>query len=261
MKTNQSLVLCYEDFLALCSTYRLSTKKYNFEKLKLFEWPGVFEQLPFGISIIDYSSGQYLYLSHNSEEILSYSKMDYNQGLQFQYSKMLPEDQHIFNKDIFPDILRFLSSISSNEFEQYRFSFTYRYYRKDGFITNLLQHSTYLEPDPFGKPILNRVIFSDITNFKADSEMSLTIAYQSKDKGFIPVFKKRYNSQPKNIFSGRELEILQLSHQGLSSKLIADKLFLSIHTIKNYKRHMMERTSSKNITGLINFALKNRVLI
>jgi DNA-binding CsgD family transcriptional regulator len=260
MKINQNLVSCYEEFLDLCSSFRLPAANNSIRDLLLFEKPGVFEQLPFGSGLIDYTSRQYLYLSHNSEEILSYSKEDYNDGIKFQYNNMLPEDRHVFSEHIFPDILRFLLTIPRHEYELYRFSFTYRYYRKDGCITNLLQHSTYLEPGPDGYPLLNRAVFSDITYYKTDNGMSLTISYLTKDKGCLRIYKKKYYNPPKTFISNRELEILKLSLNGLSSKLIADKLFLSIHTVKNHKRNMMEKTASRNISELINFALKNKLL-
>lgn len=261
MKSNQPLVSCYEDFLNICSSYHLPQNKIRLEEFLVLEKPGLFDQLPFGSSLIDYSSRQYLYLSQNAEEILSYDPDDYKQGIGFQYNKLLPEDRHIFGEHIFPDILRFLSTIPQSEYGKYRFSFSFRFYRKDGCISNILQHSTYLEPNICGRPLLNLVVFSDITFYKTDNWMSLTISYFTKEKGYIPLFRKRYNPQPIKLISKRELEILQLSLKGLSSKLIADKLFLSIHTIKNHKRNMMEKTSSKNISELINYALKNKLLI
>jgi DNA-binding CsgD family transcriptional regulator len=260
MKTNQTLVSCYEDFLDQCSSFRLPAGNNDIEELLMFEKPGVFDRLPFGSCLIDYSSRQCLYLSHNSEEILSYCKADYLHGIEFHYNNMLPEDRHIFNKHLFPDILRFLLTIPKSEFECYRFSFNYRFYRKDGCFMNILQHSTYFEPDRNGRPLLNRIIFSDITYFKTDDWMSLTISHHKKGIGFIPVLKKRYNPHSKTCISNRELEILNLSLKGLSSKLIADKLFLSVYTVKNHKRNMMGKTDSRNMSELINFALKHKLL-
>src|SRR5665647_2200412 len=111
MKIDQTLVTCYEDFLDLCSSFRLPARKQNIEELLTFDKSGVLEHLPFGNCLIDYSSKKHLYMSHNSKEILSYSQDDYRHGLGFQYNKMLPEDRYIFSEHIFPDILRFLSTI------------------------------------------------------------------------------------------------------------------------------------------------------
>jgi len=261
MKTTQTLVSCYEDFLDHCSSCQTADRLEYVKEYLLFEKIGFFDEMPFGCGLIDYSSGKFLYITHNSEEILGYGKEDFELGIELYNRNIMTEDRKIFSEHIFPDILRFLFTIPHAEYENYRFSFTFHYFRKDGCRINLLQHCTYFLPDPFGRPLLNRVIFSDITCFKADERMSLTISCHEKGKGFTPVFFRRYMPQSKSCISNRELEILKLSLKGLSSKLIADKLFLSIFTVKNHKRNMMEKTESRNMPELINYALKNKLLI
>ena len=49
----------------------------------------------------------------------------------------------------------------------------------------------------------------------------------------------------------RELEILDLLSRGLSSKEIAEKLFISPHTVEYHRRQMLKKTDSKNIAELI----------
>lgn len=256
-KSNLTPITCYEEFLDLCSTSKLSDRKLNFDDLLLFDKLVINDPIPFGCSLIDYKFRQFIYLSRNVEEILSYSEDDFKQGIEFLYNKLLPEDQYVYNNLIFPDILNFLLTIDLFNYERYRFSFTYRFYRKNGTIATILQHSNFLEPDPNGRPLLNRVIFSDITYFKPDNEISLAVSYFTKEKNFIPVFKKCYSNNHISCLSNRELEILRLCIEGLSSKQIADKLFLSVNTIKNHKRNMMEKTKTNNISSLIYYALKN----
>jgi DNA-binding CsgD family transcriptional regulator len=52
-------------------------------------------------------------------------------------------------------------------------------------------------------------------------------------------------------FSSRELEILKLIESGLSSKEIADKLFLSVHTVNTHRRNILEQCGKDNISNLI----------
>jgi hypothetical protein len=52
-------------------------------------------------------------------------------------------------------------------------------------------------------------------------------------------------------FSSRELEILKLIASGLSSKEIADKLFLSVHTVNTHRRNILDRCEKCNISNLI----------
>jgi PAS domain S-box-containing protein len=57
-------------------------------------------------------------------------------------------------------------------------------------------------------------------------------------------------------FSKRELEVLQLSCQGLPMKKIAEKLFIADRTVESHRANMMEKTGAKNVIELIIFALK-----
>jgi hypothetical protein len=52
-------------------------------------------------------------------------------------------------------------------------------------------------------------------------------------------------------FSSRELEILKLIESGMSSMQIADKLFLSVHTVNTHRRNILDRCGKCNISNLI----------
>ncbi len=54
----------------------------------------------------------------------------------------------------------------------------------------------------------------------------------------------------------REKEILQLIAQGLSTKMIADQCFISIHTVETHRRHLLEKLEVKNSMELIKEASK-----
>ena len=55
----------------------------------------------------------------------------------------------------------------------------------------------------------------------------------------------------------RELEILKLIAEGLSSKQIGEKLFISPRTVDTHRTNLMNKLDIHNIAGLIRFALKN----
>lgn len=63
-----------------------------------------------------------------------------------------------------------------------------------------------------------------------------------------------------NSLTERELEILQHICQGLSNEEIGNKLFISPKTVKSHKSNLLEKTNSKNIQGLILFAIKNKIV-
>ena len=61
-------------------------------------------------------------------------------------------------------------------------------------------------------------------------------------------------------FSEREIEVIKLSCRELSSKQIADKLFISIRTVEKHRNRIMERTNAKNFIGSILYAIKHQFI-
>jgi len=52
-------------------------------------------------------------------------------------------------------------------------------------------------------------------------------------------------------FSSRELEIIKLVSLGMESEQIANKLFLSVHTVNTHRRNILKKTGKANISELI----------
>jgi PAS domain S-box-containing protein len=61
----------------------------------------------------------------------------------------------------------------------------------------------------------------------------------------------------KSKFSQRELEVLQLICQGLSTTEISEKLFLSKHTIDSHRANLIAKTESRNTADLVMYAIRN----
>jgi DNA-binding NarL/FixJ family response regulator len=65
------------------------------------------------------------------------------------------------------------------------------------------------------------------------------------------------------IMSGltpKELSFFRLVCQGLTNKELSEKLFVSIKTIESYKTRLMSKTETRNTSGLILWAIKNKVI-
>jgi DNA-binding NarL/FixJ family response regulator len=59
----------------------------------------------------------------------------------------------------------------------------------------------------------------------------------------------------------RELDIIRLISEGLSNKLIADKLELSTHTVNTHRKNIMSKLNIPNTAGIVMFAVKNNLLV
>ncbi len=59
--------------------------------------------------------------------------------------------------------------------------------------------------------------------------------------------------------SNREMDVLKLICEQDSTDEIADKLFISPLTVKRHRQILMEKTQSKNLAGLVVFAIQHNI--
>jgi len=84
----------------------------------------------------------------------------------------------------------------------------------------------------------------------------------SEIKNFVRYF--RYPDEEMlmkgNIFSDREFEIIRLIESGLNSEEIAEKLFISTHTVNTHRRNILEKTGKTHISEVIYYLTERGVL-
>lgn len=67
-------------------------------------------------------------------------------------------------------------------------------------------------------------------------------------------------SYNKHSITEREQEILQLIVDGLTSKQIAEKLYISPRTVDTHRANLMEKLELNNIAELVRYAIKNQLV-
>ena len=63
-----------------------------------------------------------------------------------------------------------------------------------------------------------------------------------------------------NPLSDREFEIVRFIEAGLSSEEIAEKIFLSVHTVNTHRRNILQKTGQATIADLIYYFKEKRML-
>jgi DNA-binding NarL/FixJ family response regulator len=74
-----------------------------------------------------------------------------------------------------------------------------------------------------------------------------------------PANAVEYTCEGLNI-SEREMEIIRLIAEGLSNKEVADKLFLSTHTVTTHRKNIMNKLGVNNTAGLVLFAVRENLI-
>ena len=77
------------------------------------------------------------------------------------------------------------------------------------------------------------------------------------------LINESYGKEPliiQNELSNREITILKLVAKGLTNKEIADKLFLSTHTVVTHRKNITNKLGIKTISGLTVYAILNNII-
>jgi len=77
---------------------------------------------------------------------------------------------------------------------------------------------------------------------------------------FVDVIKKDYSADPFDTLSGREKEILTHIADGSTSKEIAEKLFISLSTVKSHRNNIMKKLKVNDMASLIKMAIKKGIV-
>lgn len=67
-----------------------------------------------------------------------------------------------------------------------------------------------------------------------------------------------YNS--KIMLSEREMEVLRLICEGLSTAEISERIFLSPRTVEGHRLRILEKTGTKNTAGMVAYAFRNGLI-
>lgn len=217
------------------------------------------------IYLLDYTSGKYTVVSNSIKSMLGYETDDFlNGGIDFTLANYNQKHLKLFNDEIFPDRLEILKKIPFDQHPNYVFSYNLQFKNRKGEYINLLQRNTFIKSDTNNNPLMSFGVITNINHFK--SEIPLVQVVEKINSSNIlenveTVFKKSYfPNQEEKLFTRREKEILPHLASGLSSKEIANKLYISEFTVINHRRNMMMKTGSLNVTQLVCFALMHCII-
>lgn len=212
--------------------------------------------------LVDYVKHSFLVIS-NSSSFLGYTTsylMD--AGLSYLYGLRHPEDFRIFNSKIFPLNLAFIKRhLCDDDIGSYVFSTNYRLKARGGNWLPISQRSRYIKLSAEGIPLVSIDSLSDISHFKNNCEIvniiEKVLGPQKLSKVEVNTFFPDDEGSP---ISKREINVLKCICDGLSSKQIAEKLNISIHTINNHRKNMLGKTNCKNLSELAARAIRTGIL-
>lgn len=215
--------------------------------------------------IVDYTRLNYSTVSTYCDQYLGYPT-DYlkDAGPGFYVNLWHKDDFRIYNEQIIPDIFRHLNNNDGSDASDILITLNYRIKDKKGNYVKISQKSVFLQMAPNGMPLAAVGTTTDISSFKPDANMVLSLEKLAKpgsaeENGEI-IKTIYYPDERDGILTKREIEVLKWVCEGYSSQQIAERLNNSIHTINNHRKNILQKTNAKNVIEAITYAIRNQIL-
>ncbi len=109
-------------------------------------------------------------------------------------------------------------------------------------------------------------LVSSVTDKKVASLFSYTLDTECNKYDLVETLKKivgphkKSDSENEQVLSKRETEILRTLVLGLTNQEVANKLFLSIHTVMTHRKKITRKLGIKTVSGLTVYALMNNIV-
>lgn len=130
-------------------------------------------------------------------------------------------------------------------------------FENESYIISMIEAgaSSYLLKNVEAFDLHEAIIKTEEDGFYFDSNISIEIIKKIIDKknAKSEIDLKDYS------LSDKEIEILKMICQEYNSQEIGDKLNLSYRTIERYRISIMFKTGSKNVVGMVNYAIRNGI--
>jgi DNA-binding CsgD family transcriptional regulator len=201
--------------------------------------------------VIDMHTMKYLYWSGNAKDLLGWEEDDYLAGgVQFTYSNIHPDDMAA-TQTFSQQIVTYYKSLSEIEKNNFRSYWDMRMVKKDGSYVRILLHDCPLKNDADGNTSVLLSFITDVTSMKPDRSCHLRMTNGKEDVLY------EYNVAEQKLHtltcpSNREIEVFRSISQGYQRKQIADKLNISVATVKTHCQNVYEKLGTNDSVESIN---------
>jgi DNA-binding CsgD family transcriptional regulator len=150
-------------------------------------------------------------------------------------------------------VINYCTDHNKPDFKNVKISLNYSFKNGLGEYLQILHRPVILEIDENLKPTLVLNITHHVDHIKREDSIGGVIVTADDNFIFDYNLDNKCIDLPKKI-SEQEMKILQLLGKGLDTKAIADKLFISPHTVDTHRRNLIKKTSCMDTTGVVAYA-------
>lgn len=246
----------FNDFITLMDTQQFNLKEMNYAVLKSHKTQ--LKQLSqlgnSSVFIFDLCKKEHVFSSGLYEDFIDKSDRSVKGILNF-LDKTVHEEDAVTLIKRWSTSLKLCYAVSPDERKNYKIINDYRVKNKNGEYVRVIDQHQVLELDEEGNIWLSLCII-DISpdQDKENGVRSSVVNFKTGEMIWEYFDPDRTIDHQQIKLSSREKEILFLIKEGYLSKEIAQKLFLSVHTINTHRQRILEKLKVANSMEAIKYA-------
>ncbi len=192
------------------------------------------------------------YVSPNVEKVLGYAPEDFY--LQVVMDSIHPDDlPYYYHYE--QSAVRFFTGLPEDQFFKYKFTYDYRLKTKEESYKRMQQQIVPIYYFPEGG-VRTLGIFTDLTHLNISGIPKLSFIGMQGAPSYYNVHLKDEFLLSLSLFTKKETEILQYIVQGMNSEVISKLLERSIHTVRNHRKNILQKSGCTNVQELLAKAIR-----
>lgn len=194
-------------------------------------------------------------ISHrNIDKVLGYENNEID--LNFIFDQSHPDDANTVNR-VAKAVTSFFLNTSTKSKHNSSLQIGFRIRKKDQSYIKVIKHSSPFKIDSRGNISQLLIKITDVNFLKC--KICTCWDFNSEDVD-IEQFKKHVYSSYANFFTRREVEIITAINEGLTSAMIAEKFYISKHTVSTHRKNILNKSATKGVEELISFCKRIGIL-
>jgi DNA-binding CsgD family transcriptional regulator len=204
-------------------------------------------------TVFDLHKNIYLLKSSRFKKMLGYDRPDDLESDDFEvFHSMIHPDDLPFVLETENEAHKFYRDLPASEKKDFKLIYDFRVRNTAGIYMRFIHQFIVLKQDIFGKSWL-ALIVTDLLSERATDERPQRRMINMRT-GKLYLFKNDDEFNSGTLLTKRETEILGLIAQGLDSREISERLFISVNTVNNHRQKILSRTRTENTTQALLYA-------
>ena len=244
------------------SRHMMANRAVDLDKGKLDELiASVFSNGPFYFYVIDFADMEIKYMSPLVKKIHGLDPE--NTTFQDILDRIHPDDVDFISKAEKLNWDFYYNKIGPDRYQNFKMSYCFRLKTADGSYQLFNHQSLMLSIDEQGRMSKALNIHTNISHLTTKNNYKLSAIGMFGAPSYLNLDVEGMETLPAPtdcLFSKREIEIVRLLSEGLTSKEIASRLFIALDTVKTHRKHIMSKSGCKNVGQLVTKCITHGLL-